>query len=79
MEAEYRAKELTAELRKEYAYGIKAYGSWDLFKTAKNYKAYLREWIAGTDGSERNRAESAYFECLDGTHYYDTDRDLICD
>lgn len=66
-------KELTDELKKVYKYGIKAYGSWDLFKTKGKYQKYLREWIAGTEGSEQERATGAYFGLEDGEQYYNSD------
>ena len=55
-------------------YGIKAYGQWHFFPSRKKYVAYLNEWIASTEGSERDRAVYA-LEALqyDGWPLIDTD------
>lgn len=54
-------------------YGIKAYGTWHLFKTEKEYKDYLEDWIANTDGSERNRASLALGNLYFGINMTNTD------
>lgn len=53
--------------------GIKAYGGWTCFKTKPEFVAYLMEWIAGTDGSERDRAVDALTNLYSGIMYTDTD------
>lgn len=54
-------------------YGIKAYGSTDWFNTKKEYEDYLMEWIANTEGAERDRAVDALSNLLAGIPYTDTD------
>ena len=55
-------------------YGIKAYGKWEKFRTKAAYRKYLMEWIAGTDGSERDRAVDALANLEEGIDMTDTDR-----
>ena len=54
-------------------YGIKAYGTWNCFKTAAEFKAFLVDWIRNTDGAERDRAVDAYVNLLIGVKKTDTD------
>lgn len=54
-------------------YGIKAYGLWSRFATCEEYVQYLLEWIAGTEGSERDRATSALAALHSGQFEYDSD------
>jgi hypothetical protein len=54
-------------------YGIKAYGSWDRFSTRAEFKKYLEEWIANTDGSEQDRAYLALGNLASGINETDTD------
>lgn len=54
-------------------YGIKAYGKWFEFDRKADYLAYLNEWIAGTDGSEQERAVDALTNLMAGIARTDTD------
>lgn len=54
-------------------YGIKAYTHWHTFDTKAEYEAYLMDWIAGTDGSERDRAVNALAALHAGQKKYDSD------
>ena len=55
-------------------YGIKAYGHEHRFKTKREFKAYLMDWIAGTDGAERDRAVDALTNLECGVKFTDTDK-----
>lgn len=55
-------------------YGIKAYGKWSRFGSESEYKSYLMEWIAGTEGAERDRAVDALRALAAGSAEYDSDR-----
>lgn len=54
-------------------YGIKAYTHWHTFATKAEYEAYLMDWIAGTDGSEQDRAVNALVALTAGQKKYDSD------
>lgn len=54
-------------------YGIKAYGSTDWFRSAEDMRKYLVEWMASTEGSERDRAVTAFVNLENGITYTDTD------
>ena len=54
-------------------YGIKAYGTWHRFGSADEYRSYLMDWIAGTEGSERDRAVDALCALGRGQTEYDSD------
>jgi len=55
-------------------FGIKAYGTWTRFEIRASYEKYLNEWIAGTDGAERDRAVRALNALYaSGAHYFDSD------
>ena len=54
-------------------YGIKAYGSWHRFGTEDEFRKYLSEWIAGTEGVERDRAVDALANLDAGIYETDTD------
>ncbi len=54
-------------------YGIKAYGNSFRFTSKNKFRAYLMEWIAGTDGAERDRAVRALGNLESGIPYTDTD------
>lgn len=54
-------------------YGIKAYGTWQCFPTEKKFRAYLMDWIASTEGAERNRAVQALSNLESGITMTDTD------
>jgi len=54
-------------------YGIKAYGKWERFTSEKKYRAYLMDWIAGTEGAERDRAVRALSNLEQGINETDTD------
>lgn len=58
----------------EPKFGIKAYGSWICFKTAKAYRKYLMQWIASTEGAERDRAVEALCNLDMGINMTDTDK-----
>lgn len=53
--------------------GIKAYGHEHLFKNNREFRAYLMDWIAGTDGAELDRAVDALKNLECGVTYTDTD------
>lgn len=55
-------------------YGIKAYGTWKKFKSKAAYRKYLMDWIAGTDGAERDRAVDALSNLEAGINMTDTDK-----
>ena len=61
------------------AYGIKAYGSEHRFRTRKAFESYLMEWIAGTDGAERDRAVDALANLNSGVKFTDTDAGVDAD
>lgn len=54
-------------------YGIKAYGKTTLFKSKKEFKAFLMEWMRDTDGAERDRAVDALVNLEAGKKFTDTD------
>lgn len=54
-------------------YGMKAYGKCTWFATQEEMMSFLLEWIANTDGSERNRADTALSNLLSGIPFTDTD------
>jgi len=54
-------------------YGIKAYGEWTRFSNKAAYEQYLLEWIAGTEGSEQDRAVNALTALWAGVNFYDSD------
>ena len=54
-------------------YGILAYGKAFLFTSKKKYTDFLNEWMAGTEGSERDRAVEAYKNLLRGLRFFDSD------
>jgi len=54
-------------------YGIVAYGKSFTFHSKKEYEDYLMAWIAGTDGSERDRAVTALSNLRQGYRLTDTD------
>lgn len=54
-------------------YGIKAYGRTARFATQEECIAFLLEWIANTDGAERDRADTALVNLLGGIPFTDTD------
>lgn len=54
-------------------YGIKAYGSVDWFDSAEDMRKYLVEWMANTEGSERDRAVTAFVNLEKGINFTDTD------
>jgi hypothetical protein len=54
-------------------FGIKAYGNWHEFKSERAYRNYLMEWIAGTEGSEQDRAVQALVALDCGQYRYDSD------
>lgn len=54
-------------------YGIKAYGTWDCFSSRREYEKFLMDWIAGSEGSERNRAVDALVNLQSGINFTDTD------
>ncbi len=56
-------------------YAIKAYGDTQVFKSKAAFRRYLMEWIAGTDGAERDRAVRALCNLEAGINYTDTDTD----
>ena len=53
--------------------GIKAHGQEHLFKTKREFRAFLLEWIAGVDGCERRRPTDALLNLEAGVTYTDTD------
>ena len=54
-------------------YGYKAYGKTVYFATEEEYIAFLLEWMSGTEGSERGRADTALTNLLGGIPFTDTD------
>lgn len=54
-------------------FGIKAYGTWTRFETRAGYVKYLNEWIANTEGAERERAVRALGALYFDVHYFDSD------
>ena len=54
-------------------YGIKAYGKTFSFATQEEFVGYLLDWIANTDGSERDRAVDALVNLRRGNTFTDTD------
>ena len=54
-------------------YGIKAYGSVDWFDSAEDMRKYLVKLMANTEGSERDRAVTAFVNLENGIAYTDTD------
>lgn len=54
-------------------YGIKAYGQTARFATQEEFMSFLLEWITNTDGSERDRADTALTNLLGGIPFTDTD------
>lgn len=54
-------------------YGIKAYGSWDWFRTKREYKEFLTEWMMNTCGAEQERATQALCNLEAGIPQTDTD------
>ena len=54
-------------------YGIKAYGKWNRFSTESEFKSYLMDWIANTDGCEQERAYLALGNLMFGVKETDTD------
>ena len=56
-------------------YGIKAYGTAEYFRTKREFRAYLMDWIMGTDGAERDRAVRALANLECGQNFTDTDTD----
>ena len=63
-----------APAEKTGKYGVKAYGSVKRFGTKDEFMDYLLEWIAGTDGSERERAMLALANLQAGIPFTDTDQ-----
>lgn len=57
----------------KHKYGIKAYGRTSRFATQEEMMSFLLEWIANTDGSERDRADTALGNLLAGIPFTDTD------
>lgn len=58
------------------AYGIIAYGKSFTFKSKKEYKKYLLDWMQGTEGAERDRAVEAFVNLEEGFRFTDTDRGI---
>lgn len=54
-------------------FGVKAYGDWKEFDTIEEYCAYLLEWMAATEGAERDRAVEALVNLQRGVCRTDTD------
>ena len=54
-------------------YGVKAYNTWRYFNTRRAYERFLEDWIAATNGSERDRAVNALTALASGYNYYDSD------
>ena len=54
-------------------YGMKAYGRTVWFGTQEEMMSFLLEWITNTEGSERNRADTALSNLLGGQPFTDTD------
>lgn len=54
-------------------YGIKAYGRTTRFADQEEFISFLLDWIANTDGAERNRADTALTNLLAGIPFTDTD------
>ena len=54
-------------------YGIKAYGQPARFATQEEFMSFLLAWITNTDGSERDRADTAITNLLGGIPFTDTD------
>lgn len=55
-------------------YGIKAYGSWQHFKSKSEFRKYLMKWISATEGAERDRAVQALDNLEAGIPVTDTDQ-----
>lgn len=64
----------TGKTRKPVKYGIKAYGSWFYFGTKEEYEEYLKKWVMGTEGAERDRAVDALSRLWRGVGFTDTDK-----
>lgn len=54
-------------------YGIRAYGKTFWFSSKKKFTDYLMDWIAGTEGSERDRAVNALTNLRRGINFTNSD------
>lgn len=54
-------------------YGIRAYGKTFWFSSKKKFADYLMDWIAGTEGSERDRAVNALTNLRRGINFTNSD------
>lgn len=60
-------------IKSNHKFGYKAYGKTVYFHTEEEYMTFLLEWIAGTDGAERDRADAALTNLVGGIPFTDTD------
>ena len=54
-------------------WGIRAYGRDFRFRTRREYLKYLQDWMAKTEGSERERAVVAYIALSRGVKFTNSD------
>lgn len=73
MQKENEPKEPIESETRVGKYGIKAYGKWFCFNSKAKYRAFLMQWISGTDGSERDRAVDAMVALWRNVNFKDTD------
>lgn len=59
--------------RPRLRYGIRAYGKWSCFAKKAEYKEYLEDWMASTEGAERDRAVDALVALRGGQRFTNTD------